>query len=124
MIKVKFNTSDELNQVIVNKFKIFNRAFLVEPFEQKPRVIKCNVCQRFGHVSRLCRSKNKPVCGKCSCTGHETKDCTKSENEHKCFHCGKEDHITGSYTCEKVQENTRLLSKDVVMYPNNQDKIN
>ena len=82
---------------------------MIEPFVHKPRVIKCNICQRFGHVSRLCRSKDKPVCGKCSTEGHETKDCTKDDNEQKYFHCGKGDHITGSYACEKVKEKYQEL---------------
>ena len=109
MIKVTFKDEDELNNAIANKFKISRRLYIVEPFKHKPRVIKCNTCQRFGHISRLCRSKDKPVCGKCSCEGHETRDCTKGEEEWRCFHCGKDDHITGSYTCEKVKEKYREL---------------
>ena len=104
IIKVKFKSAQELKQAITNRFKISNRLYVVVPFEPKPRVIKCNTCQRFGHVSRLCRSKQNPICGKCSSAGHETKDCTKSEEEFKCFHCGNNDHITGSYACQKVQE--------------------
>ena len=109
MIKVIFKDEAELNAAIANKFQISHRLYIVEPFKHKPRVIKCNICQRFGHISRLCRSKDKPVCGKCSCEGHETKDCIKGEEEWRCFHCGKNDHITGSYTCEKVKEKYQEL---------------
>ena len=109
MIKVTFRDETELNTAITNKFNICHRKYITEPFKHKPRVIKCNVCQRLGHVSRLCRSKEKPVCGKCSREGHESKNCQTPANLHKCFHCGKPDHITGSYSCEKMKEKLQEL---------------
>ena len=109
MIKVVFKEEAQLNRVIAERFKLCHKKYIIEAFKQKPRVIKCNTCQRFGHVSRLCRSKANPICGKCSMEGHETKDCTAEENEIKCFHCGKNDHITGSYSCEKIQEKLQEL---------------
>ena len=109
MIKVIFKSEADLKQAIANKFTISGRLYLVEEFKQKPRVIKCNVCQRFGHVSRLCRSKDNPRCGKCSQEGHETKDCSADPDDFKCFHCDENDHITGSYTCRIVQEKLKEL---------------
>ena len=103
MIKIKFRDENELKQVIDNKFTIFERKFTVEPFKQKPKVIKCNTCQKFGHISRLCRSNNNPICGKCSEPGHESKDCNIPEEDYKCFHC-HQNHITGSYKCGVVKE--------------------
>ena len=108
MIKVTFSNEDQLKQAITNKFKIGRGLYITEPFKHKPRVIKCNTCQRFGHVSRLCRSKDKPVCGKCT-KDHETKDCTADESEYKCYHCSKTDHITGSHTCHIVKEKLQEL---------------
>ena len=109
MIKITFNDEYELNTAIANKFNLFNRKFVTEPFKSKPRVIKCNVCQQFGHVSRRCRNTEKPVCGKCSQEGHETKDCKTRQEDHKCFHCHKNDHFTGSYKCQKMQEKLQIL---------------
>ena len=108
MIKVTFKDQEELERVITNRFGILERKYLIEPFIHKPRVIKCNVCQRFGHVSRLCRSKNEPVCGKC-CKNHETTNCTSPQEEFKCYHCNKNDHITGSHQCEKMKEKYQEL---------------
>ena len=109
MIKVEFGSEEELNLAIKNKFNIAHRKFITEPYIHKPRVIKCNICQTMGHVSRLCRNKDKPVCGKCSQEGHQTKDCQSPENLHKCFHCGKQDHITGKYSCIKMKEKLQEL---------------
>ena len=109
MIKVIFKTEDDFKQAIANKFTISRRKYIVEEFIQKPRVIKYNVCQRFGHVSRLCRSKNNPRCGKCSQEGHETKNCNTDPAEHKCFHCQQNDHVAGSYSCPIVQEKLQEL---------------
>ena len=111
MIKITFKDETELNDAIVNKFKLFNRKYPTEPFKSKPRVIKCNTCQMFGHVSRRCRNQANPVCGKCTMQGHQTKDCQAKETEYKCFHCSKSDHITGSYKCEKIQEKLEVLKE-------------
>ena len=111
MIKIVFNDDTELNETVANKFNLFNRKYLTEPFKSKPRVIKCNICQMFGHVSRRCRNQEKPVCGKCSKEGHETKDCKAKDDEIQCYHCKKTDHITGSYKCEKMQEKLQVLKE-------------
>ena len=116
MIKVIFPNEDALNRAINNRFEISHRKYLIEVFKHKPRVIKCNICQDLGHVSRLCRKKDKPICGKCSKEGHKTKDCTTDEAEHKCYHCKKSGHITGSYSCEvmkaKLQELMSRIQND------------
>ena len=109
MIKVTFKDEAQLRSVITNKFNLCHRRYITEPFKHKPRVITCNICQRFGHVSRLCRSRDKPICGKCSKEGHETKDCSAAESEYKCYHCGQNDHITGSYSCKIVKEKLQEL---------------
>ena len=108
MLKVTFKDENELKKAIAEKFTLYHRKYITEEFVHKPRVIKCNTCQVFGHVSRLCRSK-KTVCGKC-CENHETKDCTSPPSEYKCFHCNKTDHITGSHKCEKIKEKYQILA--------------
>ena len=108
VFKITFKDEEELKRVIADKMKLNHRKYNIEEFVHKPRVIKCNTCQRFGHVSRLCRSKEKPVCGKCT-KDHETKDCTSPPTDYKCFHCDKSDHFTGSQKCEKMKEKYQQL---------------
>ena len=111
-VKIIFKDEDTLNKAMEAKCKLNNQIYIVEVFNPKPRVIKCNICQRFGHVSRVCKHKDSPLCGKCSSTNHETKDCTAEEKDYKCAHCS-ENHVTGSYVCEKVKEKLdELLSRN------------
>jgi hypothetical protein len=109
MIKVTFQNEAQLNTVIANKFGLCGRKYITEVFKHKPRVITCNTCCRFGHVSRLCRSKDKPVCRKCGQDGHESKDCSTDPAHHKCAHCGEHDHSTGSYSCRVMKEKLQEL---------------
>ena len=109
MIKVTFKDSAQLLNAIANKFHIARRKYLLEEFKYKPRVIKCHICQMFGHPSLRCRNKAKPRCAKCSKEGHATKDCTASENEIKCCHCEQNDHYAGSFKCPKVQEKLQQI---------------
>ena len=106
--KITFQNEQDLQKAIAEKFTLGHRKYTIEEFIHKPRVIKCNRCQKFGHVSRLCRSKD-PVCGKC-CLGHETKDCTTSPADYKCFHCKQTDHTTGSNNCDLMKEKYQILS--------------
>ena len=109
MIKIIFKDERELDKAMKEHIQIFNSKYPIEPFIHKPKVIKCNICQMFGHVSRLCKNKEKPVCGRC-CKDHKTKNCDTNEDEFKCFHCSKTDHTTGSYRCEKMQEKLQILT--------------
>ena len=109
MIKVVFPNVETLNQAIENRFHINHTKYKIELFQHRPRIIKCNICQKFGHVARWCRQKHKLTCGKCG-QKHETKDCEADESEYKCFHCNKTDHITGSYSCSVVKEKLKQLS--------------
>ena len=114
MIKVTFENEDQLKKAISDKFTICHRRYPIELFKHKPRVIKCNLCQTFGHVDLQCRKKTKPgfqpICGKCSQEGHQTNDCTVDDDEIRCYHC-ELDHITGSYSCEKVKEMLQAINE-------------
>ncbi|XP_044760379.1 uncharacterized protein LOC123317832 [Coccinella septempunctata] len=44
-------------------------------------------CQRFGHISKYCKSTKQ--CGYCASTEHENRDCDVRDNpaKHKCANC-------------------------------------
>ena len=97
-IKIKFCDEKQMQKVVSDRFKLFRQRYIVEEYKPKPKVIKCNRCQLFGHISRLCEMK-KPKCGNCSSERHETKECEANAEEYKCAHCSK-NHYTGSKECE------------------------
>ena len=107
IIKVKFKSTEELDEAMANKISIFNQKYKVERYIAKRRIIRCMKCQIFGHIARLCTGKT--VCGKCSSKTHETKDCNAPETEYKCFHC-KGNHMTGDKTCQVIIEKWEELN--------------
>ena len=99
-IKILFNNPEELERALANRITIFDQRHIMEKYKYKPRVIICKYCCEFGHVIRVCGSKergNKPVCGKCA-SDHETKDCETTEENYKCYHCDG-NHEVGSRNC-------------------------
>lgn len=99
-VKVLFKSEDELRAAMAAPIKIASQRCIVDEYEIRPRVIKCNNCQKFGHIARLCRSKTK--CGKCA-LGHETRSCTINDaKKFKCAHC-EGNHSSGYRGCEVVQ---------------------
>ena len=99
-VKVLFKSEDELKSAMADPIKIASQRCIVDEYEIRPRVIKCNNCQKFGHIARLCRSKTK--CGKCA-RGHETRSCTITDaTKFICAHCDG-NHSAGYRGCEILQ---------------------
>ena len=107
MIKVDFKSRETLLKVINDRIKFCNQRYIVEEFKRKSRVVKCNLCQGWGHIHRYC--KKTPKCGKCA-ENHETKSCSITGG-YKCAHCGK-GHKAGSYDCKVYKEKMALFAND------------
>ena len=105
MIKVEFDSRGSLMDMIQDRISLGNQRYIVEEFRRKPRVIKCNKCQSWGHIHRYCTKAAK--CGKCA-GDHETISCEKTSG-FKCAHCGK-DHCAGSYSCEVFKAKLALFT--------------
>ena len=107
VIKVSFDSEEELKDAIDNRIAIGRQRYMVETYIFKPRVIKCNYCQKFSHVSRLCRSQH-PVCGKCKSNQHETESCTAHSDDYSCYHCDG-NHQTGDKECTVMKEKEEAI---------------
>ena len=107
-IKISFKDEKALQNAIESRINIFHQKFIVEVFKMKPRVIKCNRCQKLGHVSRVCRAPS-PKCGKCG-NSHETTNCTEVKENYKCCHCEK-NHETGNPECEIMKQKLDDIKK-------------
>ena len=107
-IKITFKNEKELQNAIENRINVFNQKYIIEIFKMKPRVIKCNRCQKLGHVSRVCRATS-PKCGKCG-SSHETISCSEPKENYKCCHC-EQNHETGSPECEIMKQKLDDIKK-------------
>ena len=68
----------------------------VKPFIQRPR--KCFKCQKFGHITKWCRSETT-VCGKCT-ENHDTNTCQATEDVYVCAVCpDKAKHASTDQNC-------------------------
>lgn len=98
-VKVQFGSRTDLLKAMNDKITIGQQQFRVDEFIRKPRVIKCNKCQGWGHIQRYC-SRN-PKCGKCT-ENHETSSCSVV-TDFKCCHC-QGNHRTGDPRCKIYKE--------------------
>lgn len=107
MIKVDFKTRSDLLDAIDDKIVICSQRYIVEEYQRKSRVIKCNKCQGWGHIYRFCN--NDPKCGKCA-DKHETSTC-EITGGFKCAHC-QEAHKAGSSECKVFKQKMAQFSSN------------
>lgn len=69
-------------QVLPERVMIGYMSFYVREYVPPP--VRCYKCQRYGHIAKICKGKQR--CGKCG-GEHEYGECGESE-ERKCCNCG------------------------------------
>ena len=83
-----------------------------------PAPIRCGRCQRFGHPTSACRSK-QARCVRCG-GGHGFEDCPNKgkEQQARCVNCG-ENHSAAYKGCrryQEVKETLRIVGKERLSY--------
>lgn len=65
-------------------------------------VSRCYKCQGLGHIAKFCRVKDD-VCGHCSQTGHQLRECPKKGESPECGLCRgqgvRSDHRINTVDC-------------------------
>ena len=81
-----------------------------------PNPSRCFKCQKFGHSSRTCCSK-EDVCSICASTDHSYKDCNKQDSPH-CSNCSGP-HKASDQECPKylVEKATLKLQAEKRLSP-------
>ena len=113
-IKIDFSTSNRPTEI-----KIGFMNFPVSDY--KPNPLQCFKCQRFGHTSTACRSKERCLfCGE----NHAFKDCNKESK--KCANCGSTDHIANYGGCKSMKNAKaieHLAQKESLTYMEAKDRL-
>lgn len=85
---------------------------------------RCNKCQRFGHVTAICRSE-QPTCGHCAAE-HWTSQCNIDGRKPFCSNCKKTNHGARDIEClafdnrVKLQDN-RNPDRKLTYYPTTEE---
>lgn len=103
VIKVKTNFFKVFfsSRIPVFKVVLFGKILFLNPFIQN--IVRCNICQRFGPSTNLCKSKTNKFCSSCATKGHSKMDCTSKEIK-KCVNCKRAkleniSHSSGDRLC-------------------------
>lgn len=72
----------------------------------KSDAIRCNKCQRYGHVAITCR-KEHPTCGTCA-KEHWTSQCESSAAQVYCANCETNGHAARDFRCPILEEKNKI----------------
>ncbi|XP_032669561.1 uncharacterized protein LOC116843310 isoform X3 [Odontomachus brunneus] len=106
-----------------DRASLYGKIINLKPYIQK--VIRCHLCQRFGHVEEQCRSaKSSRICAKCAAVGHCEAECSSLLS--KCINCTRkrlEDsaHTANSQTCPVFVENRKIKQLMTILGISNRD---
>lgn len=73
-----------------------------------PTPMRCNNCQKFGHMARECKAKTK--CARCA-KEHKTFECESNDDERACANCGDTGHGAASRDCWYLKDKIREMEK-------------
>ena len=99
-VKVDFVSESNLKFALQNGVVIEHVHYQVEEYIEKPRVIQCFNCFKFGHPSHLCTRRQS--CRNCS-KEHSHLDCTTPPHRYFCSNCNG-CHTATSQVCPIYKE--------------------
>jgi hypothetical protein len=94
------------NRLIKKKLLNEHTYLICEYFEKECRIKQCFKCQRYDHVSKIC--KNSKKCEQCV-QKHLTKDCRIAIDHRTCVNCENK-HSTWSFQCDVKTTKKRKLN--------------
>ena len=110
-IVIEFTTPHHANKAIETGTVWDFRASENALYDRASRVVRCNNCQRYGHIGNIC--PHDTVCGACA-GKHETRACPDRDTPRlvpKCANC-KGDHTAWYKKCEVyIQEREKAQGR-------------
>ena len=103
-VLLTFNSKEDLLRAERSPISIFQMRFRIRPYTNRPRIIQCFKCNKFGHIAPTCRHERS--CTFCTLQ-HTDEECmikkdTRKE-DYKCSNCGK-NHTAFDRSCEAYQK--------------------
>src|SRR6266511_2131128 len=127
-VVVQLNDQEMAKKAI--KFRLFLGEISVKAEKYRHQAIQCQKCQKFGHLTRECRSNYKcQICAEEHPTKAHKCDICKVQNNvypHSTFKCANygENHRANSLKCEIVKKITKKYSKKSSSDQKQLDNIN
>ena len=78
--------------------------------------VRCNKCQKFGHLKRFCKSKTS-VCPQCA-GKHSYAQCKATRSNRKCANCGLLTHGAAYRGCSAYQQYMRKIDDSNIQIHN------
>lgn len=109
-------TSAENRKLVVDKERLYIDWYSCRVHDHV-RVVRCYRCQKFGHLSKDCRSEIQ--CGHCA-GSHESRDCPNKGATPKCANCTRyghsgtvTEHEAASLRCPAYQRRVQSKIQDI-----------
>lgn len=103
---VELKTPEVANKIITTGAYVHGKRCEAKKFLPDPQ--RCNKCQRYGHVTAICRSE-LPRCGHCA-RDHWTSKCETESNASFCANCNISGHSARDITCQALDD--RIKTQD------------
>lgn len=101
---VDFKNPEAANNLISAGAYIHGKRCDAKKYRMDP--YRCNKCQKFGHVTAICKSDNI-ICGHCS-EDHWTSQCNEENKTPRCANCRSREHGAKNTECRIFEERTKL----------------
>lgn len=98
---VTFGTNEPPEYLSIGCLRLKVRPYIPAP-------MRCFVCNKFGHISKVCPIKHTPRCYNCNEDKHiETSD-EKCTRQPKCVNCGSNEHNSYNRTCNELKRQVEI----------------
>lgn len=106
------------NAIIAEGAYIHGKRCEAKKFLTDPQ--RCNKCQRYGHVTAICRSET-PRCSYCA-KEHWSSQCNQESDNFHCANCNKTGHSTRDNECPSLHNRIKMQDernpdRKLIYYP-------